>query len=56
VNKNVKKVPSAATLPCKFRGKWIECPIKDIADNLCPVCGWNPDIEADRIKEMRRKK
>jgi hypothetical protein len=56
MNKNVKKVTSAATLPCKYRGSGIECPIRDVADNLCPTCGWNYDVEADRIKEITGRK
>ena len=48
MNKNVKKVTSADTVPCKFRGKWVECPKVDIKRSVCECCGWNPVIEAER--------
>lgn len=48
MNKNLKKVPSADTVPCKFRGKWVECPQGDIRAKLCECCGWNPVVEAER--------
>ena len=48
MNKNVKKVSSAATIPCKFRGAAVECPKSDFRIGLCETCGWNPLVEADR--------
>lgn len=48
MNKNVKKVTSAETVPCKYRGKHVECPKSDFKRNLCEYCGWNPIIEAAR--------
>lgn len=52
MNKNVKKVSSAATVPCKFRGTGIECPKSDFRRGLCESCGWNPLVEAERKKEV----
>jgi len=52
MSKSLKKVTSAATLPCKYRGTGIECPVKDVADKLCPTCGWNYDVEDQRKKEI----
>ena len=48
MNKNLKKFSSAETVPCKFRGKWVECPQGDIRAKLCECCGWNPVVEAER--------
>ena len=52
MSKSLKKVTSAATLPCKYRGTGIECPVKDVADKLCVTCGWNYDVEDQRKKEI----
>ena len=41
------------TVACKFRGIAIECPREDFRSGYCDVCGWNPLIEADRIKEIK---
>ena len=53
MNKNLKKVASAATEPCKFRGKWVECPKSDYSRNVCGACGWNPLVEASRKAVMK---
>ena len=50
--KNIKKPPSAATLPCKYRGAGIECPVPDYWSSRCESCGWNPKIESERKEHM----
>lgn len=52
MNKNLKKVASAATVPCKYRGTGIECPKSEFHRNICGTCGWNPLVEATRKKEI----
>lgn len=42
------------TLSCKFRGVAIICTRDDIKNNKCETCGWNPLVEADRIKEIKK--
>lgn len=52
---SIKKVSSAATVPCKYRGTGIECPNSDFRRGLCESCGWNPLVEAERIAEIMEK-
>jgi len=52
MNKNLKKVSSAATAPCRFRGTGIECPLSEYLDHRCDECGWNYDVEDQRKKKI----
>lgn len=45
---SIKKVDSAHTVPCTYRGACVECPKADFNSNLCEACGWNPEVEAKR--------
>lgn len=50
----IKKAPSIDTVPCKYRGNWVECPKKDVR-NGCTKCGWNPIVEMNRIDEAKKR-
>lgn len=45
---SVKKVSSAATVPCKYRGTSVECPKSDFHRGKCVSCGWNQKVEEKR--------
>ena len=52
MSRNVKKVASADTGPCVFRGACIECPVAEWG-HRCNECGWNPEVEAKRKEKMK---
>lgn len=52
---SIKKVDSAHTVPCTFRGACVECPETEFNSNLCKSCGWNPEVEAQRKERLVTK-
>ena len=50
-NGHLKK-PNNDVIPCKFRGTGIECKKSDFKSGFCKFCGWNPQVEADRIARL----
>lgn len=42
------------TIPCKFRGTAVECPLPDFRADYCKHCGWNPLVEAKRENDVSK--
>ena len=51
---HLRKPISSDTVPCKFRGTGVECPKGDFEAGVCGTCGWNPIVEAERIKRLKK--
>lgn len=50
IDSNYKRHKKNSTGVCKFRGN-IECD----SYSICEICGWNPAVEEERKKKLRKK-
>jgi len=47
----VRKPNPVQVVECKYR--WgVDCPKEDVKDNMCAFCGWNPKVQAQRVRKM----
>ena len=41
---------------CKYRGDGVICVKKERPAYACKKCGWNPQVERYRIRQIRKKR
>lgn len=50
IDSNYKRHKKCSTGVCKFRES-VECD----SLSICEICGWNPAVEEERKKKLRKK-